>query len=258
MSTRSVFVVELCALFSLCSAALGCSGSDATSGNQRNDYAAPETPVIKPGSLVAYDVDTRGNVRKVSDNELALPEKSAQNWDWGDEGVHSPSGSGTGVEVEDVLSPGYVLMGLGTRVDGGAVTRLRLRQIGIRNDWSWDPVGAVWADWVRHPTDDGQNTAELELAISKPYIAIGLGMGISDQNTRMLTIKKREYSPSQRKLIGSEITDQVGSGGAELFWDTSFITHPPGMKEKMVVVGVGLRENADNVATLRVWSAYLD
>lgn len=224
---------------------------------QASAYDEPWNPVIKAGSLVAYDVNTAGEMRRVPTEELPLTSRSTQNWDWGDEAPYYPS-SGTGIEVEDILSPGYVMMGIGARADAGAVTRLRLRQIAIRNDWTWDPAGAAWAAWARHPSDDGQNTAELELAISKPYVAVGLGMGLTNQNIKTIRIAKREYSPSQHKLIGGEYEDQIGPGAGELYWNTSYITHPAGMKEKMVIVGVGLRENNDNIETLRVWAAYLD
>jgi hypothetical protein len=223
-------------------------------------YAKPQTPTIKPGSLRAFDVATSGEVAEVSlaDAAPVAPANQASNWDWGDEGVHAPSNSGSAVEVEDLMSPGYVMMGIGARVGGHAVTRMRLRQIGIRNDWSWDPVGSVWRNWARHPEDDGANQAELELAIQKPYVAVGLGFGITDQNVKAIRIRKREYSPSQHKLIGQELEDAVGTGPGELYWDTSYITQPASQKEKMVIVGVGLRESGDDLTTLRVWAAYLD
>ncbi len=235
-----------------CSAA---SEAPSQSNEPAAEYKVPNTPVIRPNSLVGFEVSSNGQVKPIPESQF--PGKRTENWDWGDEAAHYAS-SGTGIEVEDILSPGYVLTGIGGRVAGGAVTRIRLKQIGIRNDWSWDPVGAHWVAWVRHSTDDGQNTAELSLEVAKPYVVVGIGMGISDQNLKTIRLTKREYSPSQRKLIGAEFEDQIGPGAGELYWNTSYITHPAGMKEKMVVVGVGLRENNDNLATLKVYAAYLD
>lgn len=134
---------------------------------------------------------------------------------------------------------------------------MRLRAISIRDDWSWDPVGATWQDWVRLPSDDGSNQPELEMAIEKPFIAVGLGMGITNHNLAVIRIRKREYSPSQHKLIGTEYEDAVGAGLGELYWDTGFITQTASQKAKMVIVGVGVREFNDNLTTLRIWTAYL-
>jgi hypothetical protein len=255
---KTVLTVVVCAV----AGAVACGNEAQTSGDlsPRDAYASPESPVIKPGSLRAFDVTKDGALTEVDLSQLApiAPPRQANNWDWGDEGVYSPSNSGSATEVEAVLSPGYVMTGIGARVGGGAVTRLRLRQIGIRENGTWDAVGAIWRDWVRHPSDDGGNLPELELAVPKPFVAVGIGFGITNQNVAAISIKKREYSPAQRKLIGSETMDSQGVGRGELYWDTSFVTQTPADKEKMVVVGVGLRENNDNLSTLRVWSAYLD
>jgi hypothetical protein len=241
-------------------ASMACSGSE--TGEAPSDpraaaiaaYDAPESLAILPGSLRAFDVAPDGSFAEAE----AWPSYQTKNWDWGDEGVHQPSNSGSAVEVEDLLSPGQVLTGIGARASENAVTRMRLRARSILSNWSWDPVGSTWQDWVRLPSDDGGNQAEMEIALQSPFVAVGVGMGISGHNIAAIRLRKREYSPSQHKLIGAESEDAVGTGAGELYWDTGFITQSADLKAKMVVVGVGLRELNDNLTTLRVWTAYLD
>lgn len=217
-------------------------------------YDEPATPTIAPGSLRAFDVFPDGRFEEAE----AWPSYQTKNWDWGEEGVNSPSNSGSAVEVEDILSPGQVMTGIGARASTNAITRMRLRARSILSNWSWDPVGATWQDWVRLPEDDGGNAAELEIALQHPFVAVGIGLGVSGHNIAAIRLRKREYSPSQHQLVGAESEDAVGVGPGELYWDTGFITQSAALKAKMVIVGVGLRELNDNLSTLRVWTAYLD
>jgi hypothetical protein len=252
---------KLLAIMCACAGGIACSEASDSSDGELGEgaYASPATPTIAPGTLRGFDISPTGEVSEVPVNAAAAaPPANTANWDWGDEGAHTPSGSGWFIEVEDLLSPGYVMMGVGARVALGAVTRMRLRQIRILDDWSWDPAGPALRNWVRHSADDGGNLAELEIAIQEPYVAVGIGFGITDQNVSSITMRKRQYSPTQHQLVGEELVDSVGTGASELYWDTSFITQPVSQKEKMVLVGLGLREIGDNLTTLRVWAAYLD
>lgn len=219
-------------------------------------YSDPGSSIVRADSLTAFEVSPDGSFREVELFEQAG--LTPKNWDWGDEGTHYPSNSGSFLEVEKVLQPGFVLTGIGARVGNDAVTRMRLRQIGIQPNWTWDLAGSIWTDWVRHPADDGKSFAELEISVAKPFVITGLGMRISSGNVSHIRVQKREYSPASHKLVNPPLLDTVGSGAAELYWDTSFITHPYGMLDKMVIVGVGLRENSDNLTTLKIYAAYLD
>lgn len=256
--TRRFLIIGSVAVTALASAACSSSSeSDAPSDptlSAISAYADPPTPTIAPDSLRAFDVFPDGSHEEVA----AWPTYETKNWDWGEEGVNSPSNSGSAVEVEDILSPGQVMTGIGARASTNAITRMRLRARSILPDWSWDPVGATWQDWVRLPEDDGGNAAELEIALQHPFVAVGIGIGVSGHNIAAIRLRKREYSPSQRQLVGAESEDAVGTGPGELYWDTGFITQSAALKAKMVIVGVGLREANDNVTTLRVWTAYLD
>jgi hypothetical protein len=258
-STKARLVVSGVVVL-LAAGAYGCSGAGdegSTSSHPSapgGSYALPETPVIKPGSLMAFDVNPDGSFQQVSASEL-----EAKNWDWGDQAAHYPSGSGTTVELEKLLNPGKVLMGFGARVSEGAVTRMRVRSIGILEDWTWDAVGAQWTDIVRCCGDDGQPGMELEIEVNRPFVVTGIGAGITNQNMQWIAVQKREYSPNSRKLVGPKYVDQRGCcWPGERYWETSYVTQTIAQEEKMVVVGLGLREHNDNIGTLRVYAAYLD
>ncbi len=203
-------------------------------------YADGEGSSIVPGSLAAYDVTGLHVVTPVPAAEL-------------EPGPEAPG------ELRNLLNVGYVLIGLRGSVADGALTRLQLKGIAIREDGSWDAVGATYGEFARQEGDDGESSFQASLESAKPFVVVGVGMQISEESLSALQLVKREYSPEERKLTGDELVETLPyeEEDIELSFATSDITTDPDVLDNLYIVGLGSTKSGNEAAKLRVWTASL-
>ena len=153
------------------------------------------------------------------------------------------------VEGDGNLGENYMLTGVGARIDDDNVTTLHIRGQAITAD------GALGDEVTYKFGSEPNHKLEAWYEVPTGYGIVGIGMRADDDNLKTMGIVYRKYDYATYGFVGPGFVKRFGSdpnGPIEASFGTWEEASSNLEASKLIITGVGLRSNDDNIKTMRV------
>jgi hypothetical protein len=167
-----------------------------------------------------------------------------------DQEIRLGSDPNHGLEVDGRLPAGYVLTGIGARVNDGRITTLVMEGRYVNSD------GTMGTRMKYRFGTEPNHGLEVWYSVPNQCVITGFGGRISDNNITTMHLRYRELN-SNLRLSDSYNTVKVGSAPNHSL-EANFLPINYSLDvSRIVLTRVGMREASSNLTTLHVWASTL-